>query len=84
MTFIGLLVFFILAWYPLYKYVVFPALLRNQRFRDTFEITQEKEEAFKMGLGSSGLSSGFWLFYFLGFTLIAIPTLFITVYVLTK
>ncbi len=84
MLFIGLLFVLIFAWYPCYRYLVFPRLLRAEWFRQAFEITVEKEEAFKMGLGASGLSSGFWLFYFFGFIIVAVPSLFLTVYVVVK
>jgi len=84
MPFIGLLFIFILVWYPCYRYIVFPYLLRCKWFREAFEITMEKEEAFKMGLGAPGLSTGFWLFYFVGFIVIAVPAMFIMVYEVVK
>jgi len=84
MPFIGLLIFLILLWYPCYKYIIFVRLLRTQWFRKAFEVTPEKEEAFKMGLGASGLSSGFWFFYFFGFTLIATPILFFFIYTMAN
>lgn len=80
MTLIGIIVFIILAWYPCYKHLVFPRLLGCEWFRKSFEVTAEKEEAFNMGLGVPGLSSGFWLFYFLGFALLTTPIVFFMVY----
>ena len=65
-------------WYPAYKRYVFPRILKEKWFRDGFNVNEENEAHFLMGMGSPGISSGFWLMYFFGaFCIAMVLTIFV-------
>jgi hypothetical protein len=71
----GFLFFAVLFWYPAYKRLVFPKLLKAEWFRDWFNITEEGRQRYEIGLDNSGVASGFWFFYITGFVVLTLACL---------
>ena len=68
----GILFAAVLLWHPLYLRFIFPKFLDAAWFQAYFNIDSQARERFKIGLDTSGVASGFWCFYFIGFVILVI------------